>query len=347
MMRLLQSLLIAVVVSSVACGTVKQQKLARMTQENLSLDLGTGDLFLNGSPIDHEGLRERLSEAFSISFSACAYTAGEFDVSSRGLLNVLNAIDQAGVAPKFVSLDFYYFGQNKPDGCNFVEFQPNGAVVLNGEKTQEEELLKKLQSGGSLSIKCEPTDFQQVLAVLTAAGPTVDLINLQCRNRTQIEIEVEIYQMGTDGIKEILSSSSLTTRPGNEAMLRIVENATGRKTYPPGTDTYHQEDLANLGTRFSVVPQVIGDHLRVSGAVILTKSAGRKKQAFVEDGIPIYSYSSAKTVVPFSKIFPPNVDSLEFPVSDMKGQETFCRLSVAIVDAHGKTLKDRALLKGE
>ena len=35
-------------------------------------------------------------------------------------------------------------------------------------------------------------------------------------------------------------------------MIRVVQNASGRKTYAPGTDPFFQEDLANLGVRLSV-----------------------------------------------------------------------------------------------
>ena len=361
-MKMLHSIVAVVAIAVVACGALDQQKYAHITQEDLSLDLLTGNLFLNKSPVSQKELQEQLKKAYAVSFSATAHKEGvdalfgsasatahekgKPPVSVGPLLNILKIMDEIEIDPKRVRLNFFFQASEKPKVCNVIEVQQGGGVILNGEKVKLTDLSKKLLPDTPLSMECKTVDYRQVLAVLSAVGPSARITSLRCMDLINIEVEAKIYQVKADGTKDVFSAPMVTTKPGNTAVVRVVENNSGQRLYRPGQDEYHQEDLANLGVRLAVHPKWIGDYIRVSGVTILTKGTGRK-EAFVEDGIPIYSYSSAKTVVPFSKVFPPGVDSLEFPVSDMNGKEAFCRLSVAIVDAHGMTLKDRALLKGE
>jgi hypothetical protein len=183
-------------------------------------------------------------------------------------------------------------------------------------------------------------DYQKLLEVLRATGSDANLAGLTFIPNDQVEIEVLIYQMTPEGQEDVISAPRVTTRPGNEAQIRVVENASGRRNYQTALDPYHQEDLANLGIRLSAKPQIIDDYLRVSGTAILTKLSDRRA-VFVEETTPVASYSCTKTVVPFSFVFSDGTDTVDFPVARIDGKDTMCRLTAQIVDDRGMTRKDR------
>ena len=76
---------------------------------------------------------------------------------------------------------------------------------------------------------------------------------------------------------------------------------------------------------------------RVSGVVIITKMKDRVG-VFLDGNIPITSYSCSKAVVPFSVVFPPGTDAVNFPVA---GKECMCRLGATVVDGKGMSRKQR------
>ncbi|MDF7808512.1 hypothetical protein P4E94_13755 [Pontiellaceae bacterium B12219] len=135
-----------------------------------------------------------------------------------------------------------------------------------------EELLRmKLVSISSVDFE-ESVNYVDLLAVARALGPNVKIVALAIHSFKQVEVKAEIYELNAAGETNRLSAPMVTTKAGNEVLIRVVSTESGLKTFPFGADEFHQEDLANLGVRFAVCPQIIGNYVRVSGVVILTKS---------------------------------------------------------------------------
>jgi len=124
----------------------------------------------------------------------------------------------------------------------------------------------------------------------------------------------------------------------------VVESGTTRKSYLPGTDPFQQEDLSKLGTHLSVTPLIMGDHIWVSGSATLIELEDRVG-LFLDGTTPIASYSCKKTVVPFSFMFPPDTDTVKFPVAAVDGKETMCRLSAQVTDRYGMTELQREKIR--
>jgi hypothetical protein len=79
---------------------------------------------------------------------------------------------------------------------------------------------------------------------------------------------------------------------------------------------------------------------------ILTKSTAPKKEVFQQKGIPYYSYSVTKVVIPFFQVLPPGVEAVEFKVGEEGGTKTMCRLSAVVVDNRGMTREQREQARG-
>ena len=315
-----------------------------ITQDSVGLDLDSADLRFNDDPVSLERLEEQLQNSHSVSLDAVSFSGEQTVVSSSHLLAVLEMIDRAGIDSELVRLSLYLPSQLKRNQYHHIELERDGTVVLDGSEITVADLAEKKFAGPPFVIdpksKSMNVDYRQLLAVLRAVGSQAELAGLVFVNLERIEVEAQIYQLEPDGSRDVISAPRVTTKSGKSAMIRVVENASGRETYLPGTDSFHQEDLANLGIRFSVKSQIIGDHIRVSGVAIITKMMDRAC-VFVQGNIPIASYSCTKTVVPFSVVFPPGAEAVDFPAAKVDGKETMCRLTARIVDRHGMTKADR------
>ena len=315
-----------------------------ITQDSVGLDLDSGDLRFNDDPVSLERLEEQLQKSYSVSLRAVSFSGGKAVVSSSHLLAVLEMIDHAGIDPKLVRLNLYLPPKVKRNKYHHIELERGGKVVLDGSEIAVADLAEKKLQGHPFVInpksKSMKADYRQLLSVLRAMGSHAEMAGLGFINYEHVEVEAQIYQLKPDGSRDVLSAPRLSTMPGNSAMIRVVENASGRKTYLPGTDDFHQEDLANLGIRFSVKPQIIGDHIRVSGVVIMTKLIDRDG-VFLQGNIPIASYSCSKTVVPFSVVFPPGSEAVVFPVAEVDGKDTMCRLTARVLGKNGMSRTDR------
>jgi len=315
-----------------------------ITQDSVGLDLGSGDLHFNDDPVSLERLEEQLQKSYSVSLGAASFSGEQTVASSSHLLAVLEMIDRAGIDPKLVRLNLHLPPKIKRNRYHHIELERNGKVVLNGSEIAVADLAEEQLQGNPFVIdpkyKSMKADYRQLLSVLRAMGSHAELAGLGFVNSERVEVEAQVYHLKPNGSRDVLSAPKLTTKPGNSAMIRVVENASGRNNYPPGTDDFHQEDLANLGIRFSVKPQIIGDHVRVSGVVIMTKMTDRAG-IFLQGNIPIASYSCSKTVVPFSVVFPPGTEAVNFPAAEVDGKETLCRLTALIVDKSGMSRADR------
>lgn len=345
-MKLFYTYAIGLLVCLGACQVSgeEQDQAVPITQDSVRVDLDTGDLFFNAEPVSLERFEELLKDSYSIDLSAVSFSGERAVVSSSGLLAVLDRIDQAGIDPKLVRLNLFFPPQMKRNQYHKIELGGGGRIALDGSDVAIADLAENQFKKNPAVILPgsgrEGADYRQLLSVLRAMGGDADLAGLVFDTQESVEVDVLIYQMKPDGGMDVLSAPRLSTKPGNSAMIRVVENRTGRKTYPPGTDEYHQEDLANLGVRLSAKPQIIGDRIRVSGVAILTKMIDREG-VFVEGNIPVASYSCTKIVVPFLAVFPPGKDSVEFPVAGEGGPDMMCRLTARLVDGRGMSRADR------
>jgi hypothetical protein len=257
---------------------------------------------------------------------------------------VLEMMDRAKIDPKRVRLNLHLPPQQKRNQYHRIELGRDGALTHNGSEIAVAHLAEKHLRAPRFTIgpmsNSENVDYRQFLSVLRAMGRDSELAGLSFDDHKRVEVEVLIYHPKDDGKMDVISAPKVTVKPGDSATIRVVTNGSGRQTYPPGTDEFHQEDLANLGIRLSAKPQIIGDHIRVFGVAILTKLMDRTA-VFVQEDIPVASYSCSKTVVPFSFIFPPGTDTVDFPAAKVDGKETMCRLTAVVVDGRGMTRKER------
>ncbi|MDF7800499.1 hypothetical protein P4C99_13560 [Pontiellaceae bacterium B1224] len=338
-----------------------QEKFAHITQDHVELDLSSGEIYFNGEPVDAEQFVERLGKAYSIALNAFPRSeeigAGVDDlfgaadspkpedkgtpaVPMQWIINVLEPVDAAGLDSKMVPLAMYMEPDSRYPTTDVIKIMPNGTVESSGESVLIGDLSAKMLRGDRVAIQFGtfgvPVDFRHLLAVARALGPSVKVASLRIHDFSQVQVEAEIYELNPDGTKNVLTAPKLTTKSGNEALIGALENASGWTTYQAEKDQFHQEDLAELGISFSVTPVVIGEYVRVSGVAILTKSISPKQERFQLEGIPYYSYSVSKTVVPFSQVFPPGVESVEFKVGEVDDIITMFRLSAVVVDEQGK-----------
>lgn len=317
---------------------------AQITQDSIRLDLDTGNLFFNGDSIALEELIKRLPFSNSIALDASSFSGESPVVSTAGLYAVLDQMEQVGMDPTLVRLNLFHPVVLKRNKHHLIEFEQSGSLLLNGKEITIAELAASNRPEASYVITTVPksvtVNYPHVLSVLRALGNDASLAGLGFVDQDQVEVELLIYQLNADGSRDVLSAPKVSTKPGNLAMVRVVENASGRKTYPLGSDEYYQEDLANLGIRLSAKPQIIGDHVRVSGAAILTKLEDRVG-IFLDESIPIASYSCKKVVIPFCVVFPPGTDTVNFRAAEVEGRETMCQLKARVVDHRGMSRADR------
>lgn len=190
----------------------------------------------------------------------------------------------------------------------------------------------------------EPVGFLAFLNGLKALPEGVSIAGIRCEIRSSVSVEAAIFTVDEKGKEDVLSAPKVSTKAGNEAVLRVVQNASGYKHSQLVDDKYHQDDLANLGSRLIVTPQIIGDDLLVSGVGVLTKMKDRQP-VFMDGSIPVASYTCSKVVVPFSCVFKGDVDTVEFDIADVEGRPAKCRLTVRIVDDKGMNRKQREMAR--
>lgn len=352
-----------------ACGMTDQEKFAHITQDTVELDLSSGEIHFNGELMEREQLSVRAKKAYSIELNAFdrsgasgsglddlfgdateSVNKGTQSIPVKWLVDVLEPIAATGLDPEMVRLELYMEPDFRKPATDQIRIKSGGLVVLNGEPVAIGDFSATMLRGSLVSIQSRergsPLDFNHLLAVARALGSDVKITALASHDFSQVQVKAEIYQLNTDGTTNRLSRPTVTTKSGNEAMIRVVENGSGLKYFGPGADEFEQEDLGNLGVRFSVTPQVIGEYIRVSGVVILTKSIAPKEESFQQKGIPYYSYSVTKMVVPFCHVLPPGVEAVEFKVGEEGGIKMMCRLNAVVVDDRGMTREQRETARG-
>jgi len=332
-------------VSGEECG---QSQCKPITQDDVGIDWGSGELFFNGEPVGLEQLGERLQRSYSVALGAGSFPEGQNTVSANQLLAVLEMIGRAGIDPRLVRFNLLLPPKMKRNRYHHIELGRDGEIVLDGSEVAPEDLtdgrLKRIPLVIDPKSGTNP-DYRQLLSVLRAIGSSAQLAGLGFARFEHVEVEAQVYRLKPDGSRDVLCAPRLSTKPGKSAMIRVVEDASGRNNYPPGTDEFHQEDLANLGIRFSAKPRIIGDDVRVSGVVVLTKMKDRVC-VFQQEGIPVASYTCSKMVVPFSVVLPSGTEAAVFPVAKMDGQETLCRITARVLDQHGMSQADRERARG-
>ena len=329
-------------------GEPGRDPYAHITQDRIDLNLANGDLQFNKEAVDKDTLAEGLKQSYSIYLNAfCASFEDMKQVPSGDLRAVLEMMEIAGIDPALVRLNLNLAPISGRHHFTIGLLGGGKADVEGKEISITEFDVKKFQKV-PVFITQHPAqmnvDYRDFLALLHELGSNVQLAGLGLFNLESVAVEARISQIKPDGSQDVLSAPKVTTKEGNSALIRVVENASGRTSYPLGTDEFHQEDLANLGIRFSATPQIIGEYLRVSGVAILTKLGGREA-VFLDEDIPIASYSCTKIVVPFSVVFPPGRNVAEFAIAEIDGDKAMCRLEANRVDERGMTREQRQRAK--
>lgn len=334
----------------------------KISQDDVSLDLSSGNIHFNDEVVNAEQLEERVRESYSISLSAGDYSDhggddhgvddlfGEAPVSRSAptpvfpvsrLIDALEPIEAAGIDPKLVRLNMFMSGDKNSGGDSLV-IGAGTDLLLNKKRVNLAELSSALKGNLVVGMKRENgehvVDYHRFLEVMRALGPDVSISALYCDARSYVSVSAEIYTLRDDGSKNVLSAPRFTTVSGNEGGVGVVHNDSGMKTFE--SDEFHQKDLGNLGNQFFVEPRIIGDYITLSGIAVIRRSLG-KEEVFREGDVPIYSYSSNKTVVPISFTFSPGENSVEFKIADVDGGSAMCRLSAEVVDDRGRSRADR------
>ena len=344
-MKLLRICCLVVTLAGLALGIPDKEKQGHITQDSVELDLDTGTISFNDEPVSLKQLSEKLQESYSVSLRAVYFSGKQTLVPSGHLRSVLEKLDEAGIDPKLVRLNLSLPLKMKRNQYHHIELERDGKVLLNGTEQVITDLFQKKFKGNPVAIdpksKSMKIDYRQLLTVFRSIGDNVEIAGLGFVDSERVKVEALIYRQKPDGTRDVLSAPQLTAMVGCSSAIRVVENASGRKNYPSGTDNFNQEDLANLGIRFSAKPQIIGDYIRVSGVAILTKSMDMGEVLFMDRDTPLFSYSVMKTVIPFSVLFPSGTETVEFPVADIDGKKAMCQLSVCVVGERGMSRADR------
>jgi len=330
-----------------------KDSVAPSIQNHVMLDLDTGNLQYDYEAISLEQLEALFRQSDSISLNATSFSGETSIVPASYLLTVLEMIDRVGIAPAQVQLNLFLQTGYKRNQYHLLGLKGDGKVALNHEELMTADFspnkLPKAPFYMYSESKSSTGNYRQLLLVLRALESDAELVGLAVGDPKAVEVDMvkvkaTIYQMNDDGSEKLLSAPYVTVLSGKSAMVKVVDSGTDRKSYLPGTDPFEQEDLSKLGTHLSLRPLIMGDDIWVSGTATLIKLEDRVG-VFLDGKTPIASYSCKKTVVPFSFMFSSGTDTVKFPVADVDGEETMCRLSAQIVDRHGMTVKLRKKIR--
>jgi hypothetical protein len=331
----------------------EKDSVAPCTQDLVMLDLDTGNLQYDYEAISLERLETLFEQSNSICLNATSFSGATTVVPASYILSVLEMIDRLGIEPAQIQLNLFLQTEYRRNQYHLLELKGDRQIALNHSELLTYEFSPKFSPKAPFYMVAESKssigNYRQLLSVLRAMGSDAELVGLAIGDPKAVELDMvkvkaTIYQMNDDGTEKLLSAPYLTVVSGRPAMVKVVDSGTTRKTYLPGTDPFLQEDLSNLGTHLSVKPQIMGDHIWVSGTATLIKLEDRVG-VFVDGATPIASYTSTKTVVPFSFMFPPGTDTVQFPVAEVDGRETQCRLSAQIIDGYGLTQRQREKIR--
>jgi hypothetical protein len=221
--------------------------------------------------------------------------------------------------------------------CQVIKLLDNGNIWISDDEINIHKLAPDSLSNSPVCIIRESektTDYKQLLLVLRAMGNQIKIAGLILDDPNQVRLGSQVFQNEDDGSEKVIADRMHTILPGSMPSLDVVKNESGYRPYGFAHDEFHQEDLAHLGVRFAVKPQIIGEYIRVSGVVVMTKSIDRE-EVFKQRNVPLYRYTCEKVIVPYSLIIPPDVESIEFELGEVDGKKTMCRISVDVQDDQG------------
>lgn len=349
MFKPMKRIVLGIMLVGMAQGQVDQEKYAQFTQDEVRLDVETGLVKFNDQYIKFEELPAKLKQSYSVVVHADGIRQRGGKYSIQPLPKLFKMVKEAGIDARLVSVNAHCLPEDRPPFKKYdtIEIQADGSIRVNKEAVELAELTTQLSTDGGIIIRGDSGPLAQrrvFLEVLESVGSSDRICQLTCSNfKQQIRIEAEIFQMNDDGSKKVLTAPRITTKAGSMAMMGVGENQSGFRRGPGEFDAFHQEDLAHAGVRFNVRPQLIGDHFRLSGVLILVKNSG-KEEVFRVGESAIYSYAAAKVVVPFSVVLPPGVESVEFPTAEIDGKKTLCRIGAVLVDDKGMTAEERKMI---
>lgn len=319
----------------------------QISQDSIELNLGTGELLFNDEPLSLDKLGGRVGDSYSVAVNIWAESQeNRFPTySPASIISVLETIKGAGVATNMIRISALTVPiRDDSVLTDRVCFNSENSMFVNGQQVALDQVESSLFKKKRITIWSDnfhkAVGFGAFLNGLKALPDEVSIGGMRCEIRSGVEISAHIFTIDKDGKEDVLSAPKVTTKAGNEAVLRVVQNASGYKSNEFVNDKYHQEDLANLGSRLRVTLQVIGDDLLVSGVTILTKM-NERQPVFMDGSVPVASYTCSKIVVPFSFVFKSDVDTVEFDIADIDGKPAKCKLSAQIVDDKGMNRKQR------
>ncbi len=341
------------------CAGLSVEQAAHITQDRLAFDLNSEAIWFNDHEAAFSELPERLKESYSVDLHVIydsGHERGTDDLfgdpekekapkapirfSPAALHRLLGLLQSAGIPAERVRVSINVKPTIRRNAYHHLELGANGAVFLDGRAVAPEEIKGVNASGAPYFLssrqQAAPVDYRELQRVLAAVGDDAEIAGLRFITSGSVEVEAQIIRILDDGSEDVLYAPRLTTQAGYEAMVKVVENASGYTFHQLADNKFYQEDLAHLGIRFSATPQLIGQYLKVEGAAVVTRLNNRQP-VFLDETVPVASYACSKVVIPFSAVFEEGTDSIEFAVADIEGRPAKCRLSAKRIDQRGMT----------
>lgn len=271
-----------------------------LTQDYISL---TKDV------LEWNGEKTSIDEIKSLAKSAYSLHVRAYDPNFSKLMAVLKVVKDSEIEDQLIMLNLY--GECVPEDVT-------KANATKGEAVSYAEFA--------------PSQFSKIYEDLCALPlPHHGLINFMVEVRQLVQIEAEVVEFLDDGSEKKLSSPKITTKPGNVSSMGV------RDTQPEiKNDPYQQNNRSGGGVSFKVLPQFIGDYIKLTGSISLKRTKGA--EAFTVGEESIHNYSTETITIPIAYVFDKSTDSVEFDPIEVGGKKIVCRLQAFRVSDQGKRI---------
>jgi len=298
-------------------GQSNMDSYAHLTQDSIAL-VGN-DLAWNGVPATADEIQSKITSSYSLQVSA-------YNPEFNQLMTLLQIVKDSGIEDRLILLSFFEEEGVDSEKSNDVHdlFTPDKAKI---ESASEPMTVLKLENDGQLLLSDEPVEladlaerlsaddnvgfwcigsfqFSRVYEVLQAFNhPARPHLRLTIQLRQQIMVKAKVVEILDDGTENILSAPFMTTESGYMASMGV------RDTQPQDEDDlYQQNGRSGGGVSLKILPQAIGNYIKVSGSVSLKRVKG--SEAFKLDNEPIHNYSAETIVIPFAYALDEDTDTV-------------------------------------
>jgi hypothetical protein len=288
-----------------SCGaSAKQSNFGEyeyLTQDSISLVQDV--LEWNGEESTDEEIQSLIKSSYSLHIRA-------YDPDYTKLLTVLKIVKDSGIEDQLIVLNLHGV-------CGF------GQTAVHDQVSEDDPVT--IAGIG-------PSQFSRVYEELLALNlPTRSPVVLLVELRQLVEIKAEVVEILDDGAETILSSPMIGTKPGNISTLGVQDIQSGTKD-----DLYQQNGRSGGGTSFRVLPQFIGDHIKLTGSISMKRI--KETEAFKVEQEPMCNYSTETITIPFAYVFDKNTDSVELDPIEIGGKKIICRLQAYRMSDQGKRI---------